>query len=761
MSTNRFLKFFAILIVAFAIPSVVLFPAKAASTNYYVRAGATGTKNGSDWTNAYATLPSTLVRGATYYIADGIYGGYTFDDTVSGTQYITIKKAIASDHGTNTGWNAGYGDGQALFNGSTEDTLSFNTDYWIFDGQTGGGPNNWRSGFGFKITTSNCSASSKLVFVGNGADYITVKHAEMQHCGMNKNYNQDILYAVSSADGGSSNLMFSDSYLHDVNRVHLLANYVTNSVFENNFFEYRYTNTDIHGEGMSINYSGNDANNNYIKPANITIRNNIFKDIYGTGYIVIKDSVQSGFSIYGNVFYATDSKYYATNGIITNTTGDSITDIKVYNNTFFNVRGSSSGADSYPVSWDVSTKNEFFNNICFGCKAPVGVASKGYNVYTNSTLASRETGGQYWSGGNSLFVNSATGDFRLNKATQAGFTLPSSFSADVLNNTRGNDGVWDKGAYEYVSTTVNVDPPVVPDTTTPVVPDDPPVDTTTPVETTQPTTPVVPSCIFFTYSAWGTCQSNSTQIRTVSTQSPTGCTGGTPFTSQSCSYVVSVPSNQGAGAGSSGSSAGSSGGGGGSVAVSSSSNTNVGSSGGGGGSVAVSSSSNSSGGGGGGGGSAITTTSSPTSFTSTTSAIPATSVLSTATKSSGLSEIQIQSIISLLKSFDVEKAVINEITIVLYGSSSGGTTASVPSSSGYTFTGNLSLNQENPEVKMLQQFLNTHGFIVASSGLGSPGNESTFFGAKTYSALIEFQKSVGLPATGWFGPLTRAKIPAL
>ena len=32
----------------------------------------------------------------------------------------------------------------------------------------------------------------------------------------------------------------------------------------------------------------------------------------------------------------------------------------------------------------------------------------------------------------------------------------------------------------------------------------------------------------FTYSAWGTCQSNSTQTRTVSTSSPSGCTGGTP-----------------------------------------------------------------------------------------------------------------------------------------------------------------------------------------------------------------------------------------
>ena len=38
--------------------------------------------------------------------------------TKSGTQYITIKKAIETDHGTNTGWNSDYGDGQAVFTAS-------------------------------------------------------------------------------------------------------------------------------------------------------------------------------------------------------------------------------------------------------------------------------------------------------------------------------------------------------------------------------------------------------------------------------------------------------------------------------------------------------------------------------------------------------------------------------------------------------------------------------------------------------------------
>ncbi len=55
------------------------------------------------------------------------------------------------------------------------------------------------------------------------------------------------------------------------------------------------------------------------------------------------------------------------------------------------------------------------------------------------------------------------------------------------------------------------------------------------------------------------------------------------------------------------------------------------------------------------------------------------------------------------------------------------------------FTHNLKLGSEDAEVFLLQQYLNQHGFIVASSGIGSTGNESDFFGTKTKLALIRFQ----------------------
>ena len=50
----------------------------------------------------------------------------------------------------------------------------------------------------------------------------------------------------------------------------------------------------------------------------------------------------------------------------------------------------------------------------------------------------------------------------------------------------------------------------------------------------------LPACTSFTYSAWGACQSNSAQSRTMTSSSPAGCTGGSPVLSQSCAYVALI-----------------------------------------------------------------------------------------------------------------------------------------------------------------------------------------------------------------------------
>jgi len=88
-------------------------------------------------------------------------------------------------------------------------------------------------------------------------------------------------------------------------------------------------------------------------------------------------------------------------------------------------------------------------------------------------------------------------------------------------------------------------------------------------------------------------------------------------------------------------------------------------------------------------------------------------------------------------------------------------------SSGRVFPRDLSLGDVGNDVKRLQQFLNNNGFPLAGMGSGSPGQETTYFGVRTRSALLLYQNAhreeiltpIGLSAgTGYFGPATRAKM---
>lgn len=73
-----------------------------------------------------------------------------------------------------------------------------------------------------------------------------------------------------------------------------------------------------------------------------------------------------------------------------------------------------------------------------------------------------------------------------------------------------------------------------------------------------------------------------------------------------------------------------------------------------------------------------------------------------------------------------------------------------------TFSSNLTVGSTGSEVVALQNWLINNGYGIPSiqSGAATPG----YFGAQTKSAVAAYQKAVGLPAFGYFGPMTRAKI---
>lgn len=74
----------------------------------------------------------------------------------------------------------------------------------------------------------------------------------------------------------------------------------------------------------------------------------------------------------------------------------------------------------------------------------------------------------------------------------------------------------------------------------------------------------------------------------------------------------------------------------------------------------------------------------------------------------------------------------------------------------YYFARNLALGSTGDDVMELQKFLNDNGYTVTLSGAGSKGNETKLFGPATKRAVTKYQADHNLPATGFFGPLTRA-----
>src|SRR3989344_413339 len=82
--------------------------------------------------------------------------------------------------------------------------------------------------------------------------------------------------------------------------------------------------------------------------------------------------------------------------------------------------------------------------------------------------------------------------------------------------------------------------------------------------------------------------------------------------------------------------------------------------------------------------------------------------------------------------------------------------ALVATSADAAITMTLRQGMSNSQVQELQQNLNSAGFTVSSSGAGSMGAESMYFGSKTKAAVMAYQASKGLTADGIFGPMSRA-----
>jgi hypothetical protein len=101
---------------------------------------------------------------------------------------------------------------------------------------------------------------------------------------------------------------------------------------------------------------------------------------------------------------------------------------------------------------NVFSGNIAYNNLFYNSASPdfSRFPTHDYNTFINSGGAHSETNGTTATSGDP-FVDFANLNFALKAATTVGKALPAPYTFDPIGAMRGADGVWDRGAFEFVS----------------------------------------------------------------------------------------------------------------------------------------------------------------------------------------------------------------------------------------------------------------------------------------------------------------------
>lgn len=416
---------------------LLLCAGQAWGADHYIRDGASG--DGSDWTNAWDDLPATLTRGDTYWIADGSYAAYTFDDAESDTTRIALRKATEASHGTATGWDNAYDDSTACFTGR----LRFTTGYFIVDGVSG----TLDGTFGIKAHQQ--AEGGKCVQIDTGASNIAMSYVEMRNWGYTSDESgSDCLYMYQNI----TDCTFYKCWLRNASRTHVLIYGSSGNTWDNCWFTECYgdDSVGIHGESFSINSTPTNAATN-------TIKNSVFRNVEGSGWICLMNNgtrYNRNWEIYNNLFYCDAAHildgyvaegepaitdFTGSNGVIVALSSSTVALVKVYGNTFANMQQTALVGLSGSTFTEDSTF--VYNNLA--------ITDDGYT----HTFTGTNTGDNVSTSDTTYVTSYGVFDLTLAKATDLGTVLAAPFDTDITGATRAdNDGAWDIGAYEFDAT---------------------------------------------------------------------------------------------------------------------------------------------------------------------------------------------------------------------------------------------------------------------------------------------------------------------
>ncbi len=435
-----------------------LFPAFSwGATHYVTPTGGAISKDGSNWTNAYQGLPSSLTRGDVYVVAGGNYSAKTFSDTESGTTLITIRKASSLSSYRDdlvTGWSSSYETTQAVFTGATV----FNTGYYTIDGvipPTG----HWQtSGYGIKFFGVQSGTISYLVWTSQTASVnnITLKHIVFQNLGSSYGDIEQIAISTRGVGYYYDSWTISHCYFHDSQLFIKPTGYAPKGwIIEHNYFGTNWSSSAHHGVQLSISGLGSSTPHR--------IRYNWFEPHQGTGsimyYVGGGTCTANDISIYGNVWH-NPGTLGTGNGIFgtgdSGSPGLSYNNWKIYNNTFVASSGGQvpvtiGGSSPPPTGWEIR------NNLFYNCTTSDTAAGTFTNNYRNNspwgwgTCTNCVTSTESQA---TLFPNYASGDYHPSAGSQAvgtGYALSSPYNVDADGIYLPQGSAWNIGSYQSLT----------------------------------------------------------------------------------------------------------------------------------------------------------------------------------------------------------------------------------------------------------------------------------------------------------------------
>ena len=418
-----------------------------------------GSKTGADWNNAYAGIPSSLIRGDVYYLADGAYPAFTFNTAASGTTTVEIRKAQSYDNCTSTGWNTStMGSAQAVFHR----VFNVSAPYFILNGngkQTaqgcGGAPGPTIAGApptpidcGIKIDDTSCTSNCiGVVSVSSGP--FTFEYVEFLGNSTPSANEDNFVFG-----GGSSPSTYKHIYGHNTGAVYFQYGCNQRTVEYSYFWGTEIQGPTSDGTHGQYSYCGNTDSNG-------VEANNVYRDITGTAVwtFAYPDNTHTGWVFYNNVIFnsttytgASLSLGWLSDGLIACiNSGSNCNNFTFSQNTIINA-GDSSGINNENTG-SYTVENNLWYGIAHGSISFMAGTGGSYTQNHNSFIASGSscpsgTGNVCDNSGPDPFVSWTTNNFNLvsdNNDENNRLALGAPFTVDV----NGTAFTTDRGAYEY------------------------------------------------------------------------------------------------------------------------------------------------------------------------------------------------------------------------------------------------------------------------------------------------------------------------